>query len=125
MPEQYVPVANARGSAAQRKSALVGECRRTGQVRLAIGSQLCKLPHEYTGANPMNIYRCLLVFFVGVLTAQAQSNLYGGLRWRSIGPPRGGRTVAIAGIPSQPNVFYCAATNGGVWKTTDFGRVWD
>src|SRR5882762_7453253 len=36
--------------------------------------------HGYTGANPMNIYRCLLVFFVGVLTAQAQSNLYGGLR---------------------------------------------
>ncbi len=32
--------------------------------------------------------------------------------------------MAIAGIPSQPNVYYCAATNGGVWKTTDFGRVW-
>jgi photosystem II stability/assembly factor-like uncharacterized protein len=41
-----------------------------------------------------------------------------------IGPFRGGRTVAATGIPSQPNVFYVAANNGGVWKTTDFGRTW-
>ena len=46
------------------------------------------------------------------------------MRWRTIGPHRGGRTKAAAGIPSQPNVFYIAATNGGVWKTTDYGRVW-
>ena len=46
------------------------------------------------------------------------------LRWRLIGPFRGGRTVAIAGIPSQPNVFYMAPNNGGVWKTTDAGRTW-
>ncbi|MDP8979513.1 MAG: glycoside hydrolase [Acidobacteriota bacterium] len=72
----------------------------------------------------MNFSRCLLLLAVGLLTANGQNTSYGGLRWRSIGPPRGGRTVAIAGIPSQPNVYYCAATNGGVWKTTDFGRVW-
>ncbi len=41
-----------------------------------------------------------------------------------IGPFRGGRTVAAAGIASQPNVFYVAANNGGVWKTDDYGRVW-
>ncbi len=41
-----------------------------------------------------------------------------------IGPFRGGRTVAAAGIPSQPNVFYVAANNGGVWKTDDYGRTW-
>jgi photosystem II stability/assembly factor-like uncharacterized protein len=50
--------------------------------------------------------------------------LYDGLRWRMIGPFRGGRTVAAAGIASQPNVFYVAANNGGVWKTDDFGRTW-
>jgi len=50
--------------------------------------------------------------------------LFADLRWRMIGPFRGGRTVAIAGIPEAPNVFYFAANNGGVWKTTDAGRVW-
>ena len=46
------------------------------------------------------------------------------MHWRSIGPFRGGRTRAITGVPSQPNVFYMAQNNGGVWKTTDAGRVW-
>jgi photosystem II stability/assembly factor-like uncharacterized protein len=46
------------------------------------------------------------------------------LRWRNIGPFRGGRTRAVAGVPSQPNVFYCAQVNGGVFKTTDYGRTW-
>src|SRR6478672_3420673 len=46
------------------------------------------------------------------------------LHWRSIGPFRGGRTRAITGVPSQTNVFYMAQNNGGVWKTTDAGRVW-
>ncbi|HKV40228.1 MAG TPA: glycosyl hydrolase, partial [Blastocatellia bacterium] len=47
-----------------------------------------------------------------------------GLEWRLIGPFRGGRAVAAAGVPSQPNVFYFGATGGGVWKTTDGGMVW-
>jgi photosystem II stability/assembly factor-like uncharacterized protein len=46
------------------------------------------------------------------------------LRWRMIGPFRGGRTKAAAGVPDQPNVFYVAQVNGGVWKTTDAGRTW-
>src|SRR5947209_17846401 len=46
------------------------------------------------------------------------------LRWRNIGPYRGGRTRAIAGVPSQPNVFYMAPVNGGVFKSTDCGRTW-
>ncbi|MCU1382400.1 MAG: hypothetical protein JWL71_1097, partial [Acidobacteria bacterium] len=49
----------------------------------------------------------------------------GALRWRSIGPFRGGRTKAITGVPREPNVFYMAPVNGGVWKTTDFGRTWN
>ena len=55
---------------------------------------------------------------------QYDPNLFSEMRWRCIGPFRGGRTVAIAGIPDQPNVFYIAAVNGGVWKTTDTGRTW-
>ncbi len=46
------------------------------------------------------------------------------MRWRLIGPFRGGRTVAISGIPGNSNVFYMAANNGGVWKTTDAGWTW-
>ena len=47
-----------------------------------------------------------------------------GPRWRHIGPFRAGRTKSAVGVPSQPNVFYMAATNGGVWKTNDAGRTW-
>jgi photosystem II stability/assembly factor-like uncharacterized protein len=46
------------------------------------------------------------------------------LRWRNIGPYRGGRTRAIAGVPSQPNVFYMVPVNGGVFKSIDYGRTW-
>src|SRR5207249_3467237 len=46
------------------------------------------------------------------------------LRWRYVGPYRGGRTRAIAGVPSQPNVFYMAPVNGGVFKSADYGRTW-
>ncbi|GAC1654422.1 MAG: hypothetical protein NVS9B12_04970 [Vulcanimicrobiaceae bacterium] len=49
---------------------------------------------------------------------------FNGLHWRSIGPFRGGRTVAISGVPKAPNVFYMAPTNGGVWKSDDYGRTW-
>lgn len=46
------------------------------------------------------------------------------MRWRSIGPPRAGRARALAGVPSQPNVFYIGFDNGGVWRSTDFGSTW-
>ena len=52
-------------------------------------------------------------------------SLYQGLHWRMIGPFRGGRTVAITGIPGKPNVFYMAPNNGGVWKSTDSGLTWN
>lgn len=46
------------------------------------------------------------------------------LEWRSIGPYRGGRVTAVAGVAFQPNVYYFGATGGGVWKTTDGGINW-
>lgn len=79
---------------------------------------------------------CLLITFFLAATfftdemssvfAQSQfdANTFSSLRWRNVGPFRGGRTRAVAGVPSQPNVFYMAQNNGGVWKTTDAGRVW-
>ncbi|HLG14841.1 MAG TPA: glycosyl hydrolase [Blastocatellia bacterium] len=51
-------------------------------------------------------------------------SLLKGLQWRSIGPYRGGRSTAVAGVASQPMVYYFGATGGGVWKTTDGGTNW-
>jgi len=59
--------------------------------------------------------------------ARAESydpGLFHEMRWRMIGPHRGGRTKAAAGIPDRPAVFYVGAVNGGVWKTDDYGRTW-
>src|SRR5437764_14845075 len=54
----------------------------------------------------------------------AQNDPSSAMRWRGIGPFRGGRTVAATGVPGQPGVFYIGVNNGGVWKTTDYGRIW-
>ncbi|MDQ6808160.1 MAG: glycoside hydrolase [Verrucomicrobiota bacterium] len=67
----------------------------------------------------------LLISVAGApAVAQTDTDLSGALRWRNIGPYRGGRTRAICGVPSQPNVFYMAQVNGGVFKTDDYGRTW-
>jgi photosystem II stability/assembly factor-like uncharacterized protein len=67
----------------------------------------------------------LLLLPLAALSAQSPGpSLYGDLRWRHIGPFRGGRTVGAAGVVQQPNVFYIGVNNGGVWKTTDYGLTW-
>ena len=48
-----------------------------------------------------------------------------GLSFRTIGPFRGGRAIAVTGVRHQPNVFYFGAAGGGVWKTTDGGSNWE
>jgi len=69
----------------------------------------------------------LTVLGSGTSSGFAQSidqNLFQEMRWRCIGPFRAGRTVAITGVPGQPSLFYMAAVNGGVWKSTDAGNTW-
>jgi photosystem II stability/assembly factor-like uncharacterized protein len=57
-------------------------------------------------------------------SAAIDSSLYQGLHWRGIGPYRGGRSVAVVGVPGEPYTFYFGASAGGVWKTVDAGQTW-
>src|SRR5262245_14499235 len=66
----------------------------------------------------------LVVQGSGMAQEAVNPTLYQEMRWRMIGPFRGGRTVGATGVPGQPNVFYVGVNNGGVWKTTDYGRTW-
>jgi len=59
-----------------------------------------------------------------VAAQKVDPSLYSSLEWRMIGPFRAGRTIGATGVRGQPNVFYVGVNNGGVWKTTDYGRVW-
>ena len=81
----------------------------------------------------MRLLRSAVALFSGLLlpafvgTARSQQipeNGYQEMRWRMIGPFRGGRTRAVAGVASQPNIFYIGAVDGGVWKSSDYGRTW-
>jgi len=69
-------------------------------------------------------YLFLLLILLFANTIFAQSSVFQELKFRSVGPLRGGRATAVAGIPSQPSTFYMGATGGGVWKTTDYGTAW-
>jgi photosystem II stability/assembly factor-like uncharacterized protein len=56
--------------------------------------------------------------------ARLDAGLYAGLRWRMIGPFRGGRVNGVSGVPGQPTTFYFGSVGGGVWKSTNAGRTW-
>ncbi len=82
---------------------------------------------------PLSCFSKKIVFLIisalfSTLNIYAQlkvSDIEGCLKYRMIGPHRGGRTVGAVGVPQQPNVFYIGVNNGGVWKTTDYGRTWN
>lgn len=73
----------------------------------------------------------MIAYRLGVLCAFAPvalpaqvGSLANTLRWRNIGPNRGGRSIAVAGSSTRPLVYYFGATGGGLWKTTDGGTSW-
>jgi photosystem II stability/assembly factor-like uncharacterized protein len=85
----------------------------------------------------LSVVFCILIFICGLLISPAGSSpqaqkkvnrynpdLYKAMSWRCIGPYRGGRATAVAGIPDQPYTYYFGATGGGVWKTEDGGLNW-
>jgi photosystem II stability/assembly factor-like uncharacterized protein len=66
------------------------------------------------------------LFFSIAISAvgQVAPELLNGLRWRLVGPFRGGRAVAVAGVPGDSTTFYFGGVDGGIWKTTSAGMVW-
>ncbi len=70
------------------------------------------------------IVLCLVCCCASVLAEHYDAPVFGALEWRSIGPPRGGRSITSAGSAARPNEYFFGATGGGLWKTTDGGTTW-
>jgi len=72
------------------------------------------------------VWSILLAVVLASMTVAQQydPSLFDGMRWRLIGPFRGGRTVAAVGVSGRPDVLYIGVNNGGVWKSDDYGRTW-
>ncbi len=68
------------------------------------------------------LFAALLLF--PAAWAASDSGVWAGMRYRMVGPERGGRVTAIAGVTSQPLVYYMGSTGGGIWKTVDAGHNW-
>jgi photosystem II stability/assembly factor-like uncharacterized protein len=65
-----------------------------------------------------------MVVYAGVVAAQASPDLFSGMQWRQIGPFRGGRVLAVSGVPGDAATWYFGAVAGGVWKSTNAGNSW-
>ncbi|MGA9415979.1 MAG: hypothetical protein WBV60_14920 [Terriglobales bacterium] len=70
------------------------------------------------------LFLTILFLSVAALAQPVPLELVNGLKWRLIGPFRGGRAVAVAGVPGDSTTFYFGAVNGGIWKTIDAGVTW-
>jgi photosystem II stability/assembly factor-like uncharacterized protein len=82
----------------------------------------------------MGVLRASFVFFTTLISApilyadidpESFPDELQAMEWREVGPYRGGRSAAVAGIPSQEDVYYFGSTGGGVWKTVDAGQSWE
>jgi photosystem II stability/assembly factor-like uncharacterized protein len=67
---------------------------------------------------------CIVAVPASAAAPDPPQSLLSKLHWRSVGPYVGGRVVAVAGVPSEPNLFYMGAVDGGIWKSTDYGLEW-
>jgi photosystem II stability/assembly factor-like uncharacterized protein len=81
--------------------------------------------HRRAPALLLLVPACSLLVALATSAQQIDPKTYAGMKWRLIGPFRGGRSITVAGVPSQPNTYYFGGVGGGVWKTTDGGNSWD
>jgi photosystem II stability/assembly factor-like uncharacterized protein len=70
------------------------------------------------------IFSSILITATAAFAQQYNSDLFSAMKWRLVGPHRGGRVTTVAGIPGKPAIYYFGTPGGGVWKTTDGGRAW-
>src|SRR5437016_502018 len=77
-----------------------------------VGSSLLSAQAKAPAAKPIG------------LLASVDTPLFRGLRFRQVGPPRGGRVTTVTGVPSQPRTFYMGVASGGLFRTTDAGATW-
>ncbi len=77
--------------------------------------------------NPLKRFS-LVIFSIVVISstslAQYNPDSFSAMKWRLVGPHRAGRVTCVAGIPGKPAIYYFGTPGGGVWKTTNGGRVW-
>ena len=66
----------------------------------------------------------LLLLWLAPALAEVNPALLAGMKWRQIGPFRGGRVIAVTGVPGDPATWYFGGVAGGVWKSTDVGASW-
>ncbi len=71
------------------------------------------------------LFAVILLLAGSTVFADVDPSLFQDLHWRLLGPFRGGRVLAVAGVPGQPEHFYFGSVNGGVWETHDAGRTWE
>ena len=79
--------------------------------------------HPFLSVLIMSIVGLLLLAPIAI-AQQYDANLYSGLRWRMVGPFRGGRVNAVSGVNGQPDTFYFGSVGGGLWKSLNSGRTW-
>ena len=76
-------------------------------VAILVGAELCLSPRTFAQSG-----------------STVDPALYNGMKWRSVGPARGGRSLAVGGSDARPMEYWFGATGGGAWKTTDGGSNW-
>ena len=87
-------------------------------ARRAIPAVLVLATFAVLASGPMSLTR------VTAQSAEVDPVLYSGMQWRSVGPARGGRSIAVGGSDARPHEYWFGATGGGAWKTTDGGTTW-
>jgi photosystem II stability/assembly factor-like uncharacterized protein len=70
------------------------------------------------------LFLMCVVLVSAAFSQQFDPGLFAGMKWRLLGPFRGGRSVAVTGVPGHPDTFYFGAVGGGVWKTENAGQTW-
>jgi photosystem II stability/assembly factor-like uncharacterized protein len=79
---------------------------------------------QFSRRNLVAPFLLLVVLSLSIQARQYSEQAFGAMKWRQIGPFRGGRALAVSGVPGDPATFYFGAVAGGVWKTTDAGGTW-